>query len=138
MTPEQQMIFEAVLFALCIGLAVYSTLILCGARKIAKEAYAQRYRAEEELANVNYLYQGAKKEWEKRTNEVAKLYNRLCLPADEYIIVSTEIFVDVCAFHKLPGEVREVIVHIKRFEFGDDRDFALLEAQELLEHLNEK
>ncbi len=138
MTPEQQMIFEAVLFALCIGLVVYSNLILRGARKIAKEAYAGRDRAEEEKACANELYECAKKEWKKRTNEVAELYNRLCLPADEYIIVSTEIFVDVCAFHKLPGEDREIIVHIKRFWYGDDRDFALLEAQELLDHLNEK
>ncbi len=132
------MIFEAILFALCIGLALYSNLILRGARKVAKEAYAGRDRAEEEKACANELYECAKKGWRKRSDEVAELYNRLCLPADEYIIVSTEISFDVCTIHKFPGEVREVIVHIKRFEFGDDRDFALLEAEELLDKLNEK
>lgn len=32
----------------------------------------------------------------------------------------------------------ETYVIIKRFDYGDDPDFALLEAHELLDHLNEK
>lgn len=60
-----------------------------------------------------------------------------CFPI-RYFKVKTNSFVDVAVVYRtIDGEAEERFV-IKRFDFKDDSDFALLEAQELLDHLNGK
>ncbi len=119
------MIFGAILFALCIGLVVYCNLILSGARKIADEAHAKTERAKEEIKML------------EEKLEVAAC----CIPNDYPLSFHIGLNdgrgnVFVYAEYQTMGEDL-MTVCIKSFP-DEDIDFALLEAQELLDHLNEK
>lgn len=113
MTPQQQAIFAIIVLALTGGLIIYANTILSKARKIAKEANIKI-----DLLKTVATY---------GSDEPA-----------EYFLCKTHTAYDVYATHKAIAVNGVISVLVKRFPFGDDRDFAKLEAQELLDNLKEK
>lgn len=113
MTPEQQMTIAFTLLVIAIGIIAWAMHIFEKAEKIKKDTEAIRKEAKRDGIDA-------------------------CCPPIEYGIVKTNSFYDVYATYLSVDGKGEKSILIKRFEFGDDRDFALLETQELLDHLNEK
>lgn len=62
---------------------------------------------------------------------------RTCYNPERYDLVVNNHNYQVRGYYRTQGG-GEYPVAIKTFRFDDDKDFALLEANELLEHLNEK
>lgn len=133
MTPPELAI-AIVLFVLAGGLTIWSNIILSKARKIAKEANIKCESIEEVV-----------KELEKSRDRLSKAMDNMKPYATygdrqpiKYEMVKTNSFYDVYATCEAIDSRCATNVLIKRFEFGDDREFARLEAQELFDHLNEK
>lgn len=134
MTPKQQAIFAIILFVLAGGLTIWANTILGKARKIAKEANIKCESVKEEI-----------KELDKRNKTQYDIIQNLKayapfsnLSPQGFKIEKTTLSFDIYATHlAIDGESTTDIL-IKRFYFNDDREFAELEAQELLDHLNEK
>lgn len=132
MTP--QLTISIVLFVLAGGLTIWANTKLRKASKIANEANVKCESVKEEIQELN-------KRNRSLSNHVDFLQNQTTFGNTRplrYGMVKTNSFFDVFAVYEAINHNHEVRVLIKRFEFGDDRDFALLEAQELLDHLNEK
>ena len=133
MTPLE-LITAVVLFVLAGGLTIWSNIILSKARKMAKAANLKCESAKEEI-----------KELEKSRDRLSKAMDTMKIYATygdrqpiKYRMVKTNSFYDVYATcESIDGRCATNVL-IKRFEFDGDRDFARLEAQELLDHLNER
>ena len=133
MTPPE-LTTAIVLFVLAGGLIIWSNTILSKAKKIAKEANIKCESMEEvikELEKKSKCLNG-------RIDYILSKTTDGNLPPLRYNMAKTNSFYDVFAVYEAINGISEAHILVKRFEFGDDRDFAKLEAQELLDHLNEK
>ena len=107
---------------------------LSKARKIAKEANIKCESMEEEVEELEKRNKGL-------NDQMDYIHSKTTCSDSQplrYGMVKTNSFYDVFAVYKSINGISEVHILIKRFEFGDDPEFARLEAQELLDHLNEK
>lgn len=120
MTPEQQMTFAIIIFALAIGMIVHSSIVFRRAKKIVDEARVKTESAKEEIEKIKST--SIHHAHRPRTFGMMKRGNEIIVYMDSLSINGR-------------GMVR---VDIKIFYINDDEDFARLEAQELLDHLNEK
>ena len=126
MTPQQQAIFGIIVLALTGGLMIYANTILSKARKIAKEAKIKCENAKEEIASLQ---------------KQLDFYKRTQIKGDQlpfaFPIKYNGKEIGVFARYIVDGG-RYADVLIKSFPIEDDKEFAKLEAQELIDHLNEK
>lgn len=132
MTP--QLITAIVLFILAGGLMIWANTMLGNARKIAKEANDKCESAKEEIEEL----------WDRNkrlSGHVKFLQKQVIFGNDKpfrYGLVEADSFFEVFAvYHSVDGNTG-CCIPVKKFDFGDDREFARLEAQELLDHLIEK
>lgn len=102
--------------------------------QLRKEAETIRESAKQEIWELNQRNKSL-------SDHVNFLQNQTTFGSTKplrYGMAKTNLFFDVFAVYETIDHNHETCILIKRFDFGDDRDFALLEAQELLDHLNEK
>lgn len=124
MTP--QLTTSIVLFVLAGGLTIWANTMLCKARKIAKEAKIKCDSVKEEIESLQRQL-----DYYKRT-EIKCDQLPVAFPIEnngKEIGVFARYIVDRCVYTD---------VLVKSFPIADDEEFAELEAQKLLDHLNEK
>lgn len=132
MTP--QLTTAIVLFVLAGGLTIWANTILRKARKIAKEA---KIKCESVIEELEELERRNKNQYDIIQN--LKAYAPFSnLNPREFKIEKTSFSFDIYATYLATDTKSTTDVLLKRFCFKDDREFARLEAQELLDHLNEK
>ncbi len=123
-------VISLVLFAISIGLSVWSVNICKQTEETIKETRAKYESAKEE---INTLKKANGERLFLRSNTT---YGS-CPPV-EYLIERHSSYVNVLAVHRSIDGDWGIKVLIKQFLCEDDQEFAHLEAQELLDHLNEK
>lgn len=141
MTPQQQAIFAIIVLVLAIGLTIWANKMRDKAMKIAMEANIRCKRAKEESEELKKENDELKKKGVELQREIEIQKTCIVPYASQPLrfgMTKTNSFFDVIADYEAIDHNHVTRILIKRFEFGDDRDFALLEAQELLDHLNEK
>lgn len=123
-----------ILFVLSGGLTILANMFLAKARKIAKEAKIKCESAKEEIEKLE----------ERNKNQYSiiqhlKAYSPFSdLGPRRYRIEKTNFSYDIYADYRVMDGKSTTKIRIKRFPFCGDPEFAKLEAQELIDHLNEK
>ncbi|MDE6649774.1 MAG: hypothetical protein K2K45_07575 [Muribaculaceae bacterium] len=133
MTPPELTV-AIVLFVLAGGLTIWANTMLSKAKKIANEANIKCESVKEEIKELEKRNKGLN---DQIDNIFSKTTSGNSRPL-RYRMVKTNSFVDIYAIYTAINGVSETCILIKRFDFGDDPEFAKLEARELLDQLNGK
>lgn len=113
-----------------------SIAILLFASGISLRSWRKNVWANIRLKNARIMKEATEEYADAVEGQLAHL-PQTCYNPEHFSIVANKHNFQVQGYYRTRGG-SEYPVAIKTFHFDDDRDFALLEANELLEHLNEK
>lgn len=137
MIPE--LIIACVLVVISIGLDVWALNTFVKADKIKQDAEFDLGDLRSQLAQRMDQIIDLKNELREKDNEIKALKHDIPLfrePCNLSLKRDKSKYI-ICACFKTKTS-SEILLPIKSFPFGDDKEFALLETRELLDHLNEK